>query len=75
MANDIRNTRDYFKGLKDTHGNPIPDSDIDEIMNYYLEGVTRPEYSSFIKGLGGRTSKILKIEKKFLKKLKHYGVK
>ena len=63
MANDIRNTRDYFKGLKDTHGNPIPDGDIDEIMNYYLEGVTRPEYNSFIKGLSGRTSKILKNKK------------
>ncbi|MDC0012716.1 LysM peptidoglycan-binding domain-containing protein [Octadecabacter sp.] len=70
MANDIRNTRDYFKGLKDTHGNPIPDSDIDEIMNYYLEGVTRPEYSSFIKGLGGRTSKILKNRKEVPQEIK-----
>ena len=32
-------------------------------MNYYIEGVTRPEYSAFIKGLSGRTSKILKNRK------------
>lgn len=63
MANDIRATRDYFKGLKDNNNNPIPDSDIDEIMNYYIEGVTRPEYSAFLKGLSGRTSKILKNRK------------
>ena len=63
MANDIRSTRDYFKALKDNNGNPIPDSDIDEIMNYYIEGVTRPEYSAFLKGLSGRTSKILKNKK------------
>ncbi len=63
MANDIRNTRDYFKGLKDKNNNPIADEDIDKIMNYYLEGVTRPEYNSFIKGLSGRTSKILKNRK------------
>ena len=63
MANDIRATRDYFKGLKDSNGNPIPDNEIDEIMNYYIEGVTRPEYSAFLKGLSGRTSKILKNKK------------
>ena len=63
MANDIRHTRDYFKGLKDNHNNPIPDEDIDKIMNYYIEGVTRPEYNAFIKGLGTRTSKILKNRK------------
>ena len=63
MANDIRNTRDYFKGLKDNNNNPIADEDIDKIMNYYLEGVTRPEYNSFVKGLSGRTSKILKNKK------------
>ena len=39
-------------------------------MNYYLEGVTRPEYSSFIKGLGGRTSKILKNRKEVPQEIK-----
>jgi hypothetical protein len=63
MANDIRATRDYFKGLKDNHNNPIPDEDIDKIMNYYIEGVTRPEYKAFVKGLNTRTSKILKNRK------------
>jgi len=70
MANDIRNTRDYFKGLKDNHKNPIPDEDIDKIMNYYIEGVTRPEYNAFVKGLSSRTSKILKNRKEVPQEVK-----
>ena len=63
MAEDIRNTRDYFKSLKDTNKNPIADEDIDKIMSYFIEGVTRPEYNAFLKGLKPRTSKILKTRK------------
>ena len=70
MADDIRNTRDYFKKLKDNNNNPIPDEDIDKIMNYYVEGVTRPEYSAFVKGLSSRTSKILKNKKEVPQEVK-----
>ena len=61
----IEQAKRYFKQQG------IPDEDMDAVLRYFTEGVTKGEFNAFLKGLKPRTSQVLKQRKDISPEIRH----